>query len=267
MKKNKPVRIDYLMVERGQATSLDRARALILAGEVFVSHERIDSGARTVSPDTEVVVRGGIQFVSRGGLKLEEALKTFSLDVRDQVCADVGAATGGFSDALLQRGAARVYAVDVGYGDLHWKVRSDPRVTPIERTNARYLEILPERVSLVAVDVSFISVALLFDNFGKWLVVGGDLVVLVKPQFEAVQEEVNQGQGIVTDTEVHRRVLSQVMADAIRTGFLVGGLIRSPILGVHGNAEFLLWLKNGGEARGCDPNQLISSLFSDAKAQ
>lgn len=249
------------MVEQQLALSLDRARALILAGEVFLGHERVDSGARQVASDSIVTVRGVDRFVSRGGFKLEHALATFEIPVEGRICADVGAATGGFSDAMLQRGAARVYAVDVGYGDLHWKVRSDARSVPIERTNARYLESLPEPVSLIAVDVSFISVTLLLDNLVRWFSGSGDLVVLVKPQFEAGQKEVSEGEGIVTDPEVHRRVLTEALDAAEKRSLRVRGLIRSPIQGMHGNIEFLLWLDNrAGEGQG-DPVDLIAAVL------
>ena len=209
MAKVKKIRLDRYLVEQGMIESLDRALPLVMAGLVSVNGECASSIAMQVQPDAKIILKEINQFVSRGGIKLDFALESFDIVVQGRLCADVGAATGGFSDALLQRGAEKVYAVDVGYGDLHWKVRSDSRVIPIERTNARYLEALPESVGLVAIDASFISLSLLIPAVVQWIDPVADLVLLVKPQFEAKQNEVGEG-GIIHDSEIHCEVVRQV---------------------------------------------------------
>ncbi len=198
-----------------------------------------------------VTVESGPRFVSRGGEKLEAALQAFGCDVRGKACADVGASTGGFTDCLLQHGALRVYAIDVGYGILHWKLRSDDRVIVLERTNARYLESLPEPVSFITIDASFISLKLLLPVVRGWFdPEGGQVIALIKPQFEAGREEVNRGEGVIQDPEVHRAVLADILAFASSAGFAVRGLIRSPLRGPKGNVEFLTWLDTRGEMAG-----------------
>lgn len=180
-------------------------------------------------------------YVSRGGLKLEHALREFGIDAHGLVCADLGASTGGFTDCLLQAGAARVYAIDVGYGQLDYRLRADPRVVPLERTNARYLERLPEPVSLIVADASFISLRLLLPVFKGWIAGAADLIVLIKPQFEAGKGQVGKG-GVVRDAAIHAQVLDDVLAAAEGDGYGLRGLIASPIKGPAGNAEFLAWL-------------------------
>ena len=198
------------------------------------------------------------RFVSRGGEKLEAAFEAFKLDVNVFVCADVGASTGGFTDCLLQRGAAKVYAIDVGKGILHWKLRNDPRLIVMEETNARYVESLPEPVSLVTMDASFISLKILLPVVGKWFRPNppvspslqgkggegglGQIIALIKPQFEAGRKDVSRGDGVIRDPEIHRQVLLDVLTFARVEGFGIRGLIRSPLLGPKGNAEFLAWL-------------------------
>jgi 23S rRNA (cytidine1920-2'-O)/16S rRNA (cytidine1409-2'-O)-methyltransferase len=190
------------------------------------------------------VVLAPPRYVSRGGEKLAAALQAFAIEVRGAVCADVGASTGGFTDCLLQAGAARVYAIDVGHGLLHWKLRADPRVVLMERTNARYLERLPEAVDFVSVDVSFISLRLILPAVRRWLKAGGQVVALVKPQFEAGREQVGR-KGVVRDVEVHKQVLIRILGTARELGLGARGLIRSPLRGPKGNQEFLLWLVEG----------------------
>jgi 23S rRNA (cytidine1920-2'-O)/16S rRNA (cytidine1409-2'-O)-methyltransferase len=260
MQKPRKIRVDQAMLEQGIATSIERAQALIMAGEISVAGNRINSGAELIEKDQEVLKREESRFVSRGGIKLDFALSKFEIDVTGKVCADVGAATGGFSDAFLQRGALKVFAVDVGYGDLHWKVRSNERVVPIERTNARYLEKLPEQVSLIAVDVSFISVTQLLANFKNWLSSDGEIVVLVKPQFEAEKDQVGEG-GIITDPEVHRSVLHRVIDSCNQQGFSVKGLIKSPIQGTYGNVEFLLYLAINPQSNQLDLTAMIDQVI------
>jgi 23S rRNA (cytidine1920-2'-O)/16S rRNA (cytidine1409-2'-O)-methyltransferase len=260
LKKNKKIRIDALLMELGIAPTIERAQALILAGEIKVQGVPINSGAQLVSLDCEIESKESARFVSRAGLKLSHALENFQINPHGKICADVGAATGGFSDVLLQANAARVYAVDVGYGDLHWKVRSDSRLIPIERTNARYLEELPERVSFIAVDVSFISLKTLLPVFTKWISLPATFVLLIKPQFEAASNLVGEG-GVITDPLIHREVLQTVLLSAQEYGYTLRGLIPSPILGKFGNKEFLAWLETGGDKAGKSAEELLEKLF------
>lgn len=239
-------RLDKLLVSRGLAPTRAKGQALILAGEVSVDGERVDKAGTAVSLSATIELKTPMPFVGRGGFKLAGALATFGVSVNGRVCADVGACTGGFTDVLLQNGAARVYAIDVGYGQLDWKLRQDERVVVMERTNARYLESLPETVSFVCIDVSFISLRLILPAVQKWLAADGDVVALVKPQFEAGPEQVGKG-GIVKDTAVHRQVLQDMLAWSRQHAFTPFGLMRSPVTGSDGNVEFLLWLRLEGE--------------------
>jgi 23S rRNA (cytidine1920-2'-O)/16S rRNA (cytidine1409-2'-O)-methyltransferase len=234
-------RLDVLLVERGLVSSRNRAQRLIRAGEVLVDDRVFDKPGMPVAADAEIRIRERLPYVSRGGLKLEAALDAFDLDVTGVVAADVGASTGGFVDCMLQRGAARVYAIDVGYGQFAWALRQDERVVVMERTNARYLTELPEAVDLVTIDVSFISLRLILPPAISWLRAGGSIVTLIKPQFEAGPDDVGRG-GVVRDPAVHRRVLVDVLSHADEIGLRLAGLIRSPITGAEGNVEFLAWL-------------------------
>jgi 23S rRNA (cytidine1920-2'-O)/16S rRNA (cytidine1409-2'-O)-methyltransferase len=240
----KKIRLDLLLVERGLAESREQARRLIMAGEVRVDQELNDKPGKSVPADATVEVRNSLPYVSRGGVKLAAALDAFGVAVAGLVAVDVGASTGGFTDCLLQRGAARVYAVDVGYGQLAWKLRGDPRVIPIERTNIRYLTELPNGVlaDLAVVDASFISLALVLPATLRLLQPGAAILALVKPQFEAGKEQVGKG-GVVRDAQIHRRVLEAIAARAGELGLTVAGLTVSPILGPAGNVEFLIWLR------------------------
>ena len=233
-------RLDLVLVERGLAESRSQARRLILAGLVRVAGQVADKAGMAVPVEAPIALQARPRFVGRGGEKLEAALTRFDLDVRGLVAADVGASTGGFTDCLLQHGAARVYAIDVGYGQLAWRLRNDPRVVVMERTNARYLSHLPEKVALVVADVSFISLRLIFPPAVGWLRPDGQVVALVKPQFEAGRREVGKG-GVVRDRRVHRRVLRQVAEMAADLGLHLRGLIPSPLRGPAGNVEFLGW--------------------------
>jgi len=226
------------------AESRSQAQRLIMAGQVRVGGERVMKPSQRVPPEAELVVLAPPRYVSRGGEKLAAALQAFGIEVRGAVCADVGASTGGFTDCLLQAGAARVYAIDVGHGLLHWKLRADPRVVLMERTNARYLERLPEAVDFVSVDVSFISLRLILPAVRRWLKAGGQVVALVKPQFEAGREQVGR-KGVVRDVDVHKQVLIRILGAARELGLGARGLIRSPLRGPKGNLEFLLWLVEG----------------------
>ncbi len=234
-------RLDKLLVQQGLAPTRTKAQAYILAGEVFVSGQRVDKPGTAVPLDAAITLKNSMPYVGRGGYKLAGALETFGIDVNGRVCADVGACTGGFTDVLLQQGAAKVYAIDVGYGQLDWKLRKDERVVVMERTNARYLDTLPERVSFACIDVSFISLKLILPAVQKWLDAEGDIVALIKPQFEAGPEQVGKG-GIVRETAVHQQVISDLKEWCEKQSWLIRGLIDSPITGTDGNKEFLIWL-------------------------
>lgn len=234
------IRLDHLLVERGLVASRTEAQRRIRAGEVLVAGQVVDQPGSLVPPDIPVTVTAPPRFVSRGGEKLEAALIGFGMDVRGRIAADVGASTGGFTDCLLQRGAARVYAIDVGYGQLDWRLRHHPRVVVMERTNARYLEQLPEKVHLVTIDVSFISLRLILPQAVKWIHPQGQVIALIKPQFEAGRRDVGKG-GVIRDPAVHRRVIEEVARAAADLGLTLRGLMVSPLLGPAGNREFLGW--------------------------
>jgi len=233
-------RLDVLMAERELTESRTRAQRLIQAGEVRVDGQLVHKPSTQVSDDAAITLEAKPPFVSRGGEKLDAALERFDIDVTDAVAADVGASTGGFTDCLLQRGAQRVYAIDVGYGQLHWKLRNDPRVVLMERTNARYLKRLPEVVDIVTIDVSFISLKLILPPALGWLTPAGQVVALIKPQFEAGPQHVEKG-GVVRDPEVHRRVLEDTLDMAAELDLGLHGLMPSPLRGSAGNVEFLAW--------------------------
>jgi 23S rRNA (cytidine1920-2'-O)/16S rRNA (cytidine1409-2'-O)-methyltransferase len=234
-------RLDVLLADRGLAPSREAARRMIMAGEVRVDGDVRDKPGMRVALDVALEVRQPPRFVSRGGEKLQGALDAFGVDVAGRICADVGASTGGFTDCLLQHGAARVYAIDVGYGQLDYRLRTDARVVVMERTNARYLEALPELVSLVVIDASFISLGMLVPVVRGWLADEADVIALIKPQFEAGKGQVGKG-GVVRDPDVHRRVLLDVLSGARDTGYAVRDLVPSPLKGPAGNIEFLAWL-------------------------
>ena len=263
-------RLDLLLVERALAESREQARRLIMAGEVLVDDQVSDKPGRAVRIDAVVRVRQPLPYVSRGGQKLAAALDAFAVSVTGVVAVDVGASTGGFTDCLLQHGAAQVFAVDVGYGQLAWKLRSDPRVVPLERTNIRYLEQLPNATlaALAVIDASFISLALVLPATLRLLTPDAQVVALIKPQFEAGQADVGKG-GVVRDVHVHRRVLDETIALAASLGLTVAGLIASPLLGPAGNVEFLIWLRRkdvdtGGDAPPVD--DLIAHALAQAQA-
>lgn len=230
------------MVERGLAESRQQAQRLIMAGEVFIGETRADKASQFVLPDAPVHVRAPLPFVSRGGLKLDAALGQFGVDVTGYVCADVGASTGGFTDCLLQRGAAKVYAIDVGYGQLDWRLRQDARVVVMERTNARHVEALAEPLDLAVIDVSFISLDIILSAVASWLKNTGQIIALIKPQFEAGRDQVGKG-GVVRDPAIHRQVLSKVLTWAAAHNLAPAGLMQSPITGPAGNVEFLVHLR------------------------
>jgi len=273
------VRLDVLLVERGLAESRAKAQALIMAGQVRIADQVALKPATAVQADSKLTVDTGPRFVSRGGEKLDAALEVFGIDVKGFVCADVGSSTGGFTDCMLQRGAVKVYAIDVGKGILHWKLRNDKRVVVMEQTNARYVESLPEQVDFVTVDASFISLKIILPVVKKWLfplssfIEGGkmkeerSIVALIKPQFEAGKKDVARGDGVIRDPEIHKHVLLDVLSFAQQEGFSIRGLIKSPLLGPKGNAEFLVWLnhpefdRRAAEERSEDINLLVERVL------
>lgn len=255
----KKTRLDLLLVERGLAESRSLAQRLVMAGQVRVDGQVALKPAVAVSPQAVLTVDSGPRYVSRGGEKLEAALQAFDLPLPGRICADVGASTGGFSDCLLQHGVAKIYAIDVGQGILDWKLRRDPRVVVMEGTNARHVERLPEPVALVTIDASFISLKVLLPVVQVWLEASGDVVALIKPQFEAGRQEVRRGKGVIRDAEVHRGVLHEVLAFAQTQGFGLRGLLRSPLLGPKGNVEFLAWL-----AMGAPPAADLDAIIEEA---
>ncbi len=246
----KKERLDALLVQRGLAPSREQAKRLIMAGLVLNGTELADKPGTRIKEDAALSVKGTLHpFVSRGGMKLEKALRVFDVSLVDRVVVDVGASTGGFTDCALQHGAALVYSVDVGYGQLAWKLRIDPRVRVMERVNFRHVnpEAFDPAPEAAVMDVSFISVAKLLPKLLTVLKPGSAVVTLVKPQFEAGPSFVGKG-GVVRDRMVHESVVEQIMEAAARQGYLVRGLTGSPILGGDGNVEFLLWLQAGGVA-------------------
>ena len=237
-------RIDILLVDEGYFESRERAKKAIMAGLVFVDNQRCDKAGTEVKEGAKIEVKGNpIPYVSRGGLKLEKAMKCFGVTLKDKVCMDIGASTGGFTDCMLQNGAVKVFSIDVGYGQLAWKLRQDERVVCMERTNIRHVTIedTKEFADFASIDVSFISLKLVLPVASKLLGERGSLVCLVKPQFEAGREQVGK-KGIVRDKKVHRQVIENVIQYAEDNGFFTAGLTFSPVTGAKGNIEYLLFL-------------------------
>lgn len=243
----KKIRLDQLVFDSGLAESRERAKTTIMCGHVFVNGQRADKPGMQVDADVKLEVRGeALPFVSRGGFKLDKALKVFPISAEEKICIDCGASTGGFTDVLLQHGAKKVYAVDVGYGQLAWKLRTDERVINLERTNLRYItnEQIPELLDLAVMDVSFISIKMVLPAVKQLLKQDADLVCLIKPQFEAGREKVGK-KGVVRDSAVHEEVIRSILDFAPQIGFTVMGLDYSPIKGPEGNIEYICHMKNG----------------------
>lgn len=259
-------RLDVYLVEHGMAETRQKALATIMSGVVYVNDQKVDKAGFGVAEGARVEVRGStLRYVSRGGLKLEKAMREFDLTLDGCVCADIGASTGGFTDCMLQNGAAKVYAVDVGYGQLDWRLRSDPRVVCMERTNARYLthEQIPDELDFASIDVSFISLALILPAVNGILRDGGHVACLVKPQFEAGREKVGK-KGVVRDPAVHREVLEHFLVHAADSGFGVLDLTYSPIRGPEGNIEYLGFLEKGAvTAREFDLAALVAASHGE----
>ncbi len=245
------IRLDSYLAENGLAPSREKAKALIMAGVVFVDNQKCDKAGTFITPQQTVEVRGGeLKYVSRGGLKLEKAMKEFSISLDNKVCMDIGASTGGFTDCMLQNGAEKVFSVDVGYGQLAWKLRCDARVVNMERTNIRHVTIedTKELLDFASIDVAFISLRLVLPVAFNLLKENGEVVALIKPQFEAGKEKVGK-KGVVKEQSTHMEVVRTIYDFAINLGFSVLGLDFSPIKGPEGNIEYLIHLKKGGKTR------------------
>lgn len=259
----KHLRLDQALVDRGLADTRSRAKALIMAGDILVNEQRETRAGRNIRDEDTIALREKPRFVSRGGEKLDHALETFGIGVTGMVAADLGASTGGFTDCLLQRGATRVYAVDVGYGILDERIRTDPRVVVMERTNARYLESLPDPIDICVIDVSFISLSLIFPVVARLLKPGGTCVPLIKPQFEAGREHVGK-RGVVRDPAIHELVLRNAIGFARDNGLVARGLVASPLRGPNGNVEFLACLTLADDADVPDDDALVTGALAEA---
>ncbi len=249
-------RLDVLLAQRGEVASREKARRLIMTGEVYVNNQVVDKPGKQVPGDAVITIRqSGIPYVGRGGLKLQKAIEYFSIDVSEKVAIDVGASTGGFTDCLLQNGSRFVYAVDVGRGQLDWKLRNDERVAVLERTNIRYVkqEQFDQEIDLATIDVSFISLDKVIPVVASLIKTCGQIIALIKPQFEAGRRNVGKG-GVVRDPEIHRQVIQNIYDLAMRTGLTVKGLTYSPVRGPAGNIEYLIWLQKGNDA-GCSAGE------------
>lgn len=256
------LRLDTLLVEKGYCDSREKARRVIMAGLVFVDNQKSDKPGLKVNVNSEILVKGNVlPYVSRGGLKLEKAIKEFNIDLHDLICLDIGASTGGFTDCMLQNNAAKIYSIDVGYGQLDWKLRQNPQVVVMERTNIRYLESkdLEELADFASIDVSFISLRLVLPTVKKLLKNASEIVALIKPQFEAGREKVGK-KGVVKDINTHKEVVSNIVDYAIETGFQVLNFSYSPIKGPEGNIEYLLHLKNIPSDTNIDLNTIYNII-------
>lgn len=260
------IRLDVAMLNQGLAESRQKAQAIIMAGQVFVNGQKVDKAGAPVAPDAEIQIHGKtLRYVSRGGLKLEKAMAMWPIRLEGTICADIGASTGGFTDCMLQNGAEKVYAVDVGYNQLDYRLRTHPQVVCMERTNARYLtrEQIPDPLDFFSVDVSFISLNLILPALRPLMKEGGQGVCLIKPQFEAGKEKVGK-KGVVRDPAVHREVLEHFLEHAANAGFFVKDITFSPIRGPEGNIEYLGWLAPGeGVPYEGDLDELVSASHTD----
>ena len=261
------MRLDLAVVNGGHAESREKAKALIMAGIVYVNNQKCDKAGTTVKPDDIIEVRGEtLKYVSRGGLKLEKAVNSFGIRLDGCICADIGASTGGFTDCMLQNGAAKVYSIDVGYGQLAWKLRTDSRVINLERTNFRYVtaEQVPEELDFASVDVSFISLSLILPVMRPLLKEGGHAVCLIKPQFEAGRENVGK-KGVVRDKSVHISVIEKITDLALQNNFSILGLDFSPVKGPEGNIEYLCFLEKSERPQnlcGVSAEEIVSRSYA-----
>lgn len=264
----KKIRLDVAVFEQGYAPSREKAKAIIMAGQVYVNNQKVDKAGTEIKIDDVLEVRGNtLKYVSRGGLKLEKAMQEFPINLNGKICMDVGASTGGFTDCMLMNGAAKVYSIDVGYGQLAWKLRCDKRVVNLERTNFRYVteEEVKDKIDFSSVDVSFISLKHILPNLNKLLAESGQAVCLIKPQFEAGKEKVGK-KGVVREKSVHLEVVNNVIEIAIDNGFDVKGLQFSPIKGPEGNIEYLIYLEKSAEPKvfeNVNPDVLVNQSHEE----
>ena len=258
-------RADILLVEKGLATSREKARALILSGNVYVNNQKIEKAGEMIDESSQIIIKEPLKYVSRGGLKLEKALEFFQIDVEGKIALDIGASTGGFTDCLLQHGAKKVYCVDVGYGQLAWKLREDPRVVNFEKTNFRYFDrkSIQDRIDIIVCDVSFISLNLISEKIKEFMENGTEGVLLIKPQFEAGRKEVGK-RGVVKSKDTHKNVIKKVIDHYFSVGISINGLTYSPITGPEGNIEYLLYIKMGEEAKNCVNDMSIEEIVNQA---
>ncbi len=259
-------RLDVLLVKKGLAPSREKAKTMIMEGNVFVNNQREDKAGTNIPEDAVIEIKGNtLKYVSRGGLKLEKAMTHFGISLENKICMDIGASTGGFTDCMLQNGAKKVYAVDVGYGQFAWKLRTDERVVCMEKTNIRYVtpEDIADVLDFASVDVSFISLAKVLPAAKELLRDEGEMVCLIKPQFEAGREKVGK-KGVVRDPAVHREVIEKVITDARELGFSILHLEYSPIKGPEGNIEYLVHICKGGrKEENIDVNEVVSAAHGE----
>ncbi len=261
------IRLDMLLFQRGLTDSRERAKTEIMSGTVFVNGQRIDKPGTQVNEDAHIEMKHPhLEFVSRGGLKLQKALRVFDISPMGKICIDCGASTGGFTDCLLKGGAAKVYAVDVGYGQLAWSIRSDKRVVTMERTNVRYVtrEQIPDPIQLAVIDVSFISLRLVLPAVKSLLAPEGEVVCLIKPQFEAGKDKVGK-KGVVRDPKIHEEVLLEFVKNASELGFAVKDISFSPIRGPEGNIEYLGYLTQDEDSYAVDIERVVAMSHEDLK--
>ncbi len=259
------IRLDQFLADNNLCESREKAKAAIMAGQVYVNGQKASKAGDTVKPEDKIEVRGGMEFVSRGGYKLKKAMQVFPITLEGKICMDIGASTGGFTDCMLKNGAVKVYCVDVGYGQLAWKLRSDERVVNLERTNVRYVtrEQIPDAADFASIDVSFISLKLVLPNVFELLGEEGECVCLIKPQFEAGKEKVGK-KGVVREKSTHVEVVSQTVEFAKTVGFHVLGLDYSPIKGPEGNIEYLMYItKKDVPDCECDPEAVVMSSHAE----
>jgi 23S rRNA (cytidine1920-2'-O)/16S rRNA (cytidine1409-2'-O)-methyltransferase len=257
------LRADVLLFEKGLVESRSMAQRLVMAGQVRANGHIVSKPSVMLSIETDLEIEALPKYVSRGAFKLEKALDIFNVSVSGKICADVGASTGGFTDCLLQNGASKVYAIDVGRGQLHWKIRQDERVVVMEKSNARHISALPEKIDLITVDTSFISLRIILPVVMNWLASNGEIITLVKPQFEVGKQEADISKGVIRDPRLHKKVLEKIINFSRSTSLFPSGLIASPIKGTKGNIEFLLWLSRV-DSRALVDEDLVSSALAMA---
>ncbi len=267
--KNKK-RLDMLLVERNYVNSREKAKRLTMAGMVYVDSQMVDKAGTDVSISADIQIKGNdCPYVSRGGLKLDKAINLWNLKIQNSICMDIGASTGGFTDCMLEHGANKVYAIDVGYGQLDWKLRQDSRVINLERTNIRYFDLdsIDEDILFISIDVSFISLKLVLPVAYKALVMGGEIVFLIKPQFEVGKQEASKNKGVITSKDSHKKVLEDILKFSVKCGFSIKGVDFSPITGAAGNIEFLAYAQKSDNLNKYDLIDEIAAVVETAHNQ